>query len=145
MFITEMITWLQYNGNIMVQLQWITIILKCFEVLKYAVHFIYFMLCCSVYLGKTEIYIIHIILLLLCIADITLMSRRLGHWSASLFSWVLPGNRNKKWSLSKEHYVQYTKRQTYGTAQGNNETALVRLNVCMVPIHQQSSPCHIVL
>jgi len=30
-------------------------------------------------LGKTEIYIIHIILLLLCIADITLMSRRLGH------------------------------------------------------------------
>lgn len=30
MFITEMITWLQHNGNIMMQLQWITIIREAF-------------------------------------------------------------------------------------------------------------------
>lgn len=106
-----MITWLQYNGNIMRQLQWITIILKHFEVLRYAVHFRYSMLCCSIYLGKNKICIIHIIFLLLCIAYITLMYRKLRCWSASLFFCVLPENRRKKWSVSKEHFVQDTRQQ----------------------------------
>lgn len=85
--------------------------MKCFEILRYAVHFRYTMLCCFIYLGKTEICMLHIILLLLCVAGI--ISGSFRPWSASLvFSWVLPKIRRKKWCWSKDLLALSTRHKT---------------------------------
>lgn len=40
--------------------------MKCFEILRYAVHFRYTMLFCFINLGKAEIYILHITTVVYC-------------------------------------------------------------------------------
>lgn len=103
MFITEMITWLQHNGNIMMQLQWITIIREAFWDTQ---------IC-------TTLQIHHVMLSYLSRQSRNLCSSQyfatvvycwyyLHVWefqalmSLFFFSWIVPKIRGKKWYWLKK-------------------------------------------
>lgn len=96
--------------------------MKCFEILRYAVHFRYTMLCCFIYLGKAEIYILHIILLLLCLAGFILMSGSFRPWWASLIFLGAAQNQEEEMVLVKGPFsIKYETQDNRGIHMGKHK------------------------
>lgn len=133
--------------------------MKCFEILTYAVYFRYTMLSRFFYLGKEEIYILHIILLWLCVAGTIPMPgisrpQSASFWGCFFFFWCVCGffclglllKIRKKRCWSKDLLASSTRQKTTNRSRlmGKYKETLVSLTDGMVSLHQHSSPCHIV-